>query len=77
MELKDFIENFAKQFFYTSANDIKADTNYKELEEWSSVTALSIMAMIDEKCNVLVERDDIRSANTVEELFRKVEALSV
>ena len=77
MELQDFIKKFANQFVDTPAEKITADTNYKELDEWSSVLALCVIAMVDEECQVLLKGDYIRSASTVEELYQKVKALSV
>jgi acyl carrier protein len=47
MELEKFIENFAEQFDTVDASDLQADTEFKALEEWSSLSALSVIAMID------------------------------
>lgn len=69
MELNQFIENFATQFDDTDASEIKAETVFKELEEWSSLTALSIIAMVDEEYDIRIKGDDIRNASTVSELF--------
>lgn len=69
MELKDFLENFADQFDDTDAGEIKAETVFKELEEWSSLIALSVIAMVDEVYDVTIKGDDIRNSNTVEDLF--------
>ena len=69
MELKDFLENFADQFDDTDAGEIKAETVFKELEEWSSLIALSVIAMVDEVYDVTMKGDDIRNSNTVEDLF--------
>lgn len=75
MELNQFIENFAAQFDDTDASEIKAGTIFKELDEWSSLTALSIIAMVDEEYDVRVKGDDIRKASTVEELYEIVESI--
>ena len=72
MELKDFIENFANQFDDTDANEIKAETVFKELDEWSSLIALSVIAMVDEEYGVTIKGDDIRNSNTVEDLFNAI-----
>ena len=40
MELKGFIENFAAQFDETDAEVFTAETNFRNLEEWSSLTVL-------------------------------------
>lgn len=74
MEIKEFIENFANQFDDTDASEIKAETVFKELDEWSSLIALSVIAMVDEEYDVTIKGDDIRNSNTVEDLFNAVKA---
>ncbi len=74
MELKEFIENFADQFDDTDASEIKAETIFKELDEWSSLIALSVIAMVDEEYDITIKGDDIRNSNTVEDLFNAVKA---
>jgi acyl carrier protein len=49
MEQKKFIENFASQFEETDACEFTAETMFKNLDEWSSLMALSTIAMIDEE----------------------------
>lgn len=72
MEINDFVTNFANQFDETDPSEITLETVIKELEEWSSLTALSIIAMCDEEYDVKIKGDDIRNANTVEDLFNIV-----
>ena len=74
MELKDFIEKFADQFDDTEPSEIKAETVFKELDEWTSLIALSVIAMIDEEYDIAIKGDDIRNSNTVEDLFNAVKA---
>jgi len=74
MRLKDFIENFALQFEETESSYFQADTKFKELKEWSSILALSIIAMVDEEYNVAIRGDDIKSSVTIEDLFKIVES---
>ena len=76
MELKDFIENFADQFEDTDASEIKAETVFKELDEWSSLIALGVIGMVDEEYDVTLRGEDIRESKTVEDLFNKVKALA-
>ncbi len=76
MEIKDFITNFADQFEETDPNDIKATTIFKELEEWSSLIALSVIAMVDEEYEVTLKGDDIRNSTTVEDLYNIVKSRS-
>lgn len=74
MELNEFIANFADQFDETDASEINAATEFKALDEWSSLIALSIIAMVDEEYDVTLKGDDIRSSNTVEDLFNIVKS---
>ena len=74
MEIKDFIENFANQFDDTDPSEIKADTVFKELDEWSSLIALSVIAMVDEEYDITIKGDDIRNSNTIEDLFNAIKA---
>lgn len=69
MELSTFIKNFADQFDETDLSHFSPDTIYKELAEWSSLIALSIMAMIDEEYNVRIKGSDITNALTVSGLY--------
>ena len=74
MEIKEFIENFAAQFDDTEAEVFNAETKFHELEEWSSLIALSIIAMVDEEYDVTLKGDDIKNAVTIEDLFNTVKA---
>ena len=72
MELYSFIEHFAEQFDDTDPIEIKASTLFKELDEWSSLIALSVIAMIDEEYDITIKGDEIRNSNTVEDLYKAV-----
>lgn len=74
MEIKEFIEKFAEQFDDTDASEFKAETVFKELDEWSSLIALSVIAMVDEEYDITIKGDDIRNSNTIEDLFNAVKA---
>ncbi len=74
MELKDFIANFADQFDDTDASEIQANTVFHDLDEYSSLIALSIIAMVDEEYDVQIKGDDMRAAVTVEDLFNIVKS---
>lgn len=69
MELQNFIVNFANQFEETDASFFTKECVFKEQEEWSSLIALSIIAMVDEEYEVVLKGEDIRTANTIEDLF--------
>ena len=72
MNLDQFIEYFRDLFDETDPNTISAATCFKELDEWSSLLALSVIAMIDEEYDVEFRGDDIRNSDSVEDLFNIV-----
>lgn len=74
MEIKEFIENFANQFDETDPTEITATTNFRELDEWSSLTALSILAMVDEEYDIQLKAEEMRKTNTILELFDLVKS---
>jgi acyl carrier protein len=74
MELEQFIKDFTSQFDDTDPEVFNADTAFKELEEWSSVVAFLIIVMTDEKYNVKINREDILSSQTLNDLYKIVES---
>lgn len=72
--LNEFVELFAEQFDETDASEIQASTVFHDLEEYSSLTALSIIAMIDEEFDVTIKGEDMSTSVTVEDLYNKVVA---
>ncbi len=69
MNLNEFIAAFAAEFDETPENKFAPDTDYKELEEWDSLTALSIIAMVDEALEKRLVGSELRSCNTIEDLY--------
>lgn len=72
--MNTFLDHFASQFDETDSAIFKPDTKFKDLEEWSSLLALSIIAMIDEEYDVAIKGDNIRNAETIEDLFKTIQS---
>lgn len=72
MELNEFVKAFAAEFDDTPIEAFAPETKFRELEEWSSLTALSIIAIVDELFDKRLTGADIRSVNTIEELYNLV-----
>jgi acyl carrier protein len=69
MTLEEFVENFANQFEDTDASEIKAETAFHDLDEWSSMIVLAIIAMANIDYDVTLTGDDIKNAVTVKDLY--------
>ena len=74
MELNEFIQNFADQFDETDASVFTAETRFRDLEEWSSLIGLSIIAMVDVEYDVTLKGDDIKTSNTIQDIYEKVQS---
>lgn len=74
MEIKEFIQNFAEQFDETDIKEFTPETVFHELEEYSSLIALSIIAMVNEEYDVTLKGDDMSEAVTIEDLFNIVKS---
>ena len=74
MDIKNFIENFTEQFDDTELDVFKPETVFHDLEEYSSIIALSIIAMIDEEYGVSLSGNEMKSAVTIEDLFNTVQS---
>ena len=72
MTLDEFVQAFAEEFDDTPVEDFKADTNFKELDEWSSLVALSIISMVDDQFDKNITGADIRSSATIEDLYNLI-----
>ena len=72
MELNNFIDNVASQFEDTDRSYFAADTEFKLLDEWSSLAVLLLISMIDEKYHVIITGDEVMAAETIDDLFNVV-----
>lgn len=74
MDMTVFLKNFALQFDETDASEIKPETVFRDIDEWSSLTALSLIAMVDEEYNVKMTGNEIKEAKTVQDIFDLVKS---
>ncbi len=74
MTSTDFLEKFRDQFEETDPKTIEMTTVYKDLDEWSSLVAFTVIAMVKMEYNKTVTGAEIRHCNTVEDLYNLIEA---
>lgn len=72
MTLEEFVSRFAEEFDNTPEEQFTPATKYRELEEWGSLVALSIISMIDDEMDVQVTGADLRANKTIEDLYNAV-----
>lgn len=74
MELNEFVAHFAEQFEETDPSVFTPQTKYHDLDEWSSLIGLSIIAMVSEEYDVALKGNDVKNSVTIEDLFNIVKA---
>lgn len=72
MELEEFTQKFAACFNQTDENSIKSTTVFREMDEWGSMMALIVIAMVDSDYGKTITSDDLKNATTIASLFELV-----
>lgn len=69
MKKELFLSNFVEELEDVKINEITLESKFRDFDEWDSMTAMMIIAMIDEKYNVIIAPDELKSCNSIGELF--------
>jgi acyl carrier protein len=69
IEPQEFVNSFAAIFDDTSPDQISISTVYRELEEWSSLSALSLLAIVEDEYGVNLNNQDLRNSTTVGDIL--------
>ena len=72
MTLDTFFDHFCDELDDTDINTIDTSTDFKNIEEWDSLVALSIIAMIDEEFEILLTGNDMMKSTTIEDLYKLI-----
>lgn len=72
MELNEFVANFAEQFDDTDASEITATTVFHDLEEWSSLIGMGLLAMAKTQYGKSITGAELKACVTVEDVFNLI-----
>ncbi|MHB8258776.1 MAG: acyl carrier protein [Bacteroidia bacterium] len=70
ISIEEFTKNLAAEFEDIEPGTIKPDTNYRDIKGWSSMYALIIIAFVDTHFDVALNADDLRSSQTIKDLYQ-------
>ena len=76
MEIKEFLGNMKEVFEDTDVHLITPKSIFRDLDEWDSLTALSLIAMTDQEYSVKLTGDDIKTSNTLQDVFEIIKTKS-
>lgn len=72
MELKEFVANFAEQFDETDVSEILSNTEFHDLDEWSSLTGMGVIAMVKTEYGKSITGAELKACKTVEDVFNLI-----
>lgn len=67
--INEFVTLFAELFDNTEIECFSPETRFHDLDEWSSLIGLSVIAMVDEEFDVALKGDDIKNSRTIGDLY--------
>lgn len=71
--LDEFFKRFCEELEDVELNSIDTSTDFKNIDEWDSLVALSIIAMIDEEFEIRVTGSDLTKSKTIEDLYNLIQ----
>ena len=72
MELQEFIEKFAEAIEVEIIEVLTGNSKFRELDEWSSLSIMLLIAFYDETFEKEIGESDIRSCTTIQDLFNLI-----
>lgn len=74
MDLEKFVKQIEQEIEELEPNSLTADQDYRQLDQWSSMYALIIIAFITVEYDVTLTAQDLKSTHTVRDLFELVKS---
>lgn len=73
MKKTDQIIELLKNLFEDiDTSDFDLDTEFKNNEEWDSMTALTLITLIDDEFNISISGEKIKELNTIRDLMNYI-----
>lgn len=72
ISIEEFIGKLEEEFDELASGSLLANTNYREIENWGSMHALIIIAIVDTEFDVSLSGAELRETNTILDLYELV-----
>lgn len=69
ISVEEFTKGLEAEFEDVEPGTLNPDTVFRGIKGWSSMHALIIIAYIDANCNALLNGTDLKSAQTIRDLY--------
>lgn len=74
MNTQFFLERFKDALEMEHDKELSLSDKFQELEEWDSLSLLSVVAFLDEEYNFVIETEDLKKLDTIQELVNAIGA---
>lgn len=72
MDKNEFLANFSEQFDETDLSEIQLETKFHDLEEWSSLVGMTVLAMAKVSYNKTITGEELKKCVTVEDVYNLI-----
>ena len=69
MDIQEFIMRFAESIDVENPELLSAETCFHDLDEWSSISVMLLIAFFDEEFGKEITTADIKQAVTIQDLY--------
>ncbi|MBQ6073420.1 MAG: acyl carrier protein [Bacteroidales bacterium] len=69
MDIESFIEKFAKAIDVENVEELTPETEFHDLDEWSSLSVILVIAFFDMEFGKQIDNIAIREADTILDLY--------
>lgn len=74
MNIQEFINKFAEMLEIEDVDSLTPETEFRDLDEWSSISVMEFIAFADENYGKQVGDVHIKSCQTIQDLYNLMKA---
>lgn len=74
MNLNEFVANFAELFDDTDPSEIQSTTVFHDLNEWSSLTGMGVIALAKTQYGKTITGAELKACVSVEDVFNLIDS---
>ena len=72
MKIEEFISKFESAIDDLEPGVLSAESRFRELSQWDSLAALSILVLVNSELNVTISGNELKSCTTVMDIYQVV-----
>jgi len=69
MNIQEFISIIEEEFDEVEKGTLEASTSFRQMEGWSSMHSLILIALVDNHFDILLTGEELRGLDTIQDLY--------